>query len=153
MPDANSGERRVRSLVMEALLLSEQVSAMDRRIQQATSSPRSELLEFLAHKGVDWAARKGLEEVFGRLLAAIFRSVSIPSRTFVGLLHSSRQPSARMAYLDARPELASAYESKTRRLAQIYLEMFTSTPPAWQSMKMDNLCAREACFRSGGALK
>ena len=143
----------MRSLVMEALLLSEQISAIDRRIQQATSSPRSELLEFLAGKGADRIARAGLEKAFGNLLAAIFRSVSIPSRTFVNLLHSSRQPTARMAYLDARPELASAYESKTRRLAQIYLEIFTSTPPTRQSMKMDNLCAREACLRSGGALK
>ena len=120
--------------------------------------PKNALVEWLEDNAlvewvVDTGAEKALEKVFGGLLKATLGTAAIPVSVVVQLLHSAGQPGSRASYFDNRQELFLEYDIKSKRLTQIYREIFGSMPPSYESLRMDNICEKEACYRSGGALK
>lgn len=130
-------EEHVRALVKEAVRLSSEIGAMDKMIEGAISEPNNALAEWLAGKAVDKAAEETLEAAFKQIfkvlgVATTWLGVGVGAA--VDLLHSQRQPSKRMAYLDTRPQLATAYDQSVARLKSIQQELFLYMPPSSQTL-------------------
>lgn len=150
----------VQSLLKEALYLTTELAKIDKKIEtdlnvQSTSLTKwideNSLVNWGIEYGTDTASEKALEAIFGnifKLLKLTTGPAGLLADITVQVFSSSGRPSKRDAYLDTRPQLASDYDTKKRRLERIRAELFWYQPPIAGRMAPPDRCVQEACWRA-----
>ena len=149
----------VQALMKEAVYLTSEPAAIDKKIEAELNGKSSELAKWMAENPViqwggeflfDTAAGKALEKVFGAIfkLLKIGTGAGLVADVVVDAFTARGRPDRKSAYMDDHPEIASKYLKMKKRLSRIYAELFWYHPPQASRIAPMDRCAREACFRS-----
>jgi hypothetical protein len=154
---------RVKKLVQEAYMLSTQIAAMDKQLQDKIDKYNGPLVTWfngqddLTKKGIeqgyDKAKEKSLEIAFKELLRFLRVPLKVGTKVaekssgiVVGLLTPVSNNYGRARVDDENAEFIAARDAKRERLRKIYDEIFLAAPPTINLHT--NICDRENCWKS-----